>query len=429
MATTTYSATSLYTQYYKSKARLTNSYARQAYSSVSGTYTPDHMGGVIFIPSLGNVDWTTKVVQSATITATITNNNWADTYLFFWRSPKSNYENIEVTNYMDLSYGRRKIPISGGTNSTAVLTADELEWFAGALEKGTTVFTACYNDDTKEFYNLTIKAFSFTITYVDRKTLTYNANGGTGAPEANTKVGSGVATTISSTKPTRTNYTFLGWSTSSTATTATYQPGDSITITSNTTLYAVWKKNQITVSFHTGVDQDVLPDTSKKVDIGDYYDMEYYPDTRVNGYCFIGWANSPSLNGLPMYQQWHDANNVWVQNTGLFADGETDMPVAGTSNTDWYAVWSASGNVYRKNSNPTGERMIGYYNNLEHCLCFNYEPDRYEQLLPLWGISKLNGTEIPPPPPAADVWTEDEDGNLWPVLPENPYFWFTYPAT
>lgn len=382
------------------------------------------MGGVFFIPSLGNVDWTTKVVQSATITATISSSNWQDTYFFLWRSPKSSYENVKVSNYIDSSYGRCKIPIARGTGSTSVLTGDSLDWFVGALEKGTTVFTAFYNDDTKAYYNLIATAFSVSITYVDRKTLTYDANGGTGAPEANTKIGSGVATTISSTVPTRANYTFLGWSTSSTATTATYQPGGSITITSNTTLYAVWKKNQITVSFHTGVDQDVLPDTSKKVDIGDYYDMEYYPDTRVNGYCFIGWANSPSLNGLSMYQQWHDANNVWVQNTGLFADGETDMPVAGTSNTDWYAVWSANGNVYRKNSNPTGEKMFGYYNNLEHCLCFNYEPDRYEQWPPLWGISKFSGTEIPPPP-AADVWTED----LWPVLPENPYFWFTYPAS
>lgn len=45
----------------------------------------------------------------------------------------------------------------------------------------------------------------------------------------------------SSTIPTRTGYTFLGWSESSSATTATYTAGNTYTITSGKTLYAVWK--------------------------------------------------------------------------------------------------------------------------------------------------------------------------------------------
>ena len=78
-------------------------------------------------------------------------------------------------------------------------------------------------------------------------TLAYNANGGSGAPGnqtgSNTQVTASYTFTISSTTPTRAGYDFLGWSTSSTATTASYQPGGSITVTSSgtTTLYAVWK--------------------------------------------------------------------------------------------------------------------------------------------------------------------------------------------
>ena len=78
-------------------------------------------------------------------------------------------------------------------------------------------------------------------------TLAYNANNGSGAPGNQT--GSNVAVspsytfTISSTKPTRAGYQFLGWSTSSTATSASYSSGGSITVTQSgtTTLYAVWK--------------------------------------------------------------------------------------------------------------------------------------------------------------------------------------------
>ena len=78
-------------------------------------------------------------------------------------------------------------------------------------------------------------------------TLTYNANGGSGAPSnqtgSNTQVNPSYTFTISSTVPTRAGYEFLGWSTSSSATTASYQPGDTITVTTGgtTTLYAVWK--------------------------------------------------------------------------------------------------------------------------------------------------------------------------------------------
>lgn len=78
-------------------------------------------------------------------------------------------------------------------------------------------------------------------------TLAYNANNGSGAPSnqtgSNVVVSPSYTFTISSTKPTRAGYEFLGWSTSSSATTASYSSGGSITVTQSgtTTLYAVWK--------------------------------------------------------------------------------------------------------------------------------------------------------------------------------------------
>ena len=71
-------------------------------------------------------------------------------------------------------------------------------------------------------------------------TVSYNANGGSGAPASQTKT-HGTALTLSSTRPTREGYDFLGWATSSTATSAQYQPGGRYTIDASVTLYAVWK--------------------------------------------------------------------------------------------------------------------------------------------------------------------------------------------
>lgn len=81
-------------------------------------------------------------------------------------------------------------------------------------------------------------------------TVSYNANGGTGAPSSQTKT-YGQTLTLSSTKPTRTGYTFLGWSTSSTATSATYSAGGSYTANTSATLYAVWQKNPVGIAVNT----------------------------------------------------------------------------------------------------------------------------------------------------------------------------------
>lgn len=76
-------------------------------------------------------------------------------------------------------------------------------------------------------------------------TLSYNANSGSGAPTSQTNTIYNTTTNtsfiISSTSPTRTNYDFLGWATSSTATVAEYQPNETITLSDSDTLYAVWK--------------------------------------------------------------------------------------------------------------------------------------------------------------------------------------------
>ena len=84
-------------------------------------------------------------------------------------------------------------------------------------------------------------------------TLNYDANGGTGAPasqtyKATSEYEKSHTFTISSQVPTRDGYTFLGWDTNKSATTASKQPGGTIVVTGTTTLYAVWE--------HICVDKD-----------------------------------------------------------------------------------------------------------------------------------------------------------------------------
>lgn len=75
-------------------------------------------------------------------------------------------------------------------------------------------------------------------------TVTYHSNGGTGAPASQTKQ-HGVALTLSSTKPTMTNHTFVGWGTSPSSTTVAYAAGASYTANASITLYAIWKLSYV----------------------------------------------------------------------------------------------------------------------------------------------------------------------------------------
>ena len=70
-------------------------------------------------------------------------------------------------------------------------------------------------------------------------TIRYDANGGTGAPAEQTKYYA-TGLTLSFQKPTRTGYTFLGWSTRSDAVQPEYQPGAEYRTDANLKLYAVW---------------------------------------------------------------------------------------------------------------------------------------------------------------------------------------------
>ena len=76
-------------------------------------------------------------------------------------------------------------------------------------------------------------------------TLYYNANGGSGAPAAQSGVSDendSVELTIASGTPTRSGYSFLGWS-ASRGGSASYFAGNKVKITGgNVTLYAVWQK-------------------------------------------------------------------------------------------------------------------------------------------------------------------------------------------
>ena len=159
----------------------------------------------------------------------------------------------------------------------------------GSASKTITVTFRNFNTDNGDSATKNV-TFTVTVPAWTSYKITYNANSGAGAPSAQTKW-KDQALTLSSTKPTRTGYSFLGWSTSSSATTATYSAGGSYTANSAATLYAVWKANTYTVKYNANGGTGAPSNQTKTY--GKALTLSSTIPTRTN-YNFKGWATSAS---------------------------------------------------------------------------------------------------------------------------------------
>ncbi|MBQ8944847.1 MAG: InlB B-repeat-containing protein [Clostridia bacterium] len=116
----------------------------------------------------------------------------------------------------------------------------------------------------------------------------------------------------------RDGYTFLGWATSSTATSAQYQPGASFNLNDNMVLYAVWEKTAYTAKFI--VDGQTV--SSMTCYYGDTINKP--ADPSKSGYTFTGWApevpaTMPEQN-LTFYAQWSKDNSFEKSNRFWFSN-------------------------------------------------------------------------------------------------------------
>lgn len=143
-------------------------------------------------------------------------------------------------------------------------------------------------------------------------TVSYNANGGSGAPSSQTKW-YGETLTLSSTQPTKSGWTFNGWNTKSDGSGTDYSSGWSYTANSAVTLYAKWTVKSYTLTYNAN-GGSVSP-SSITVQYGSAYGS--LPTPTRNGYNFDGW---------------------WTSADGGTQVSSTTKMVA--SNTTIYAHWS-----------------------------------------------------------------------------------------
>ena len=163
----------------------------------------------------------------------------------------------------------------------------------------------------------TSKSETVTLTPIGHYAVKYSANGGSGAPSAQTKV-EAVTLKLSSIKPSRTGYTFSKWNTNSSGTGTSYISGANYTANAALGLYAVWAASNYTVTLDPNNGE--LPSSSNSITVT--YNKSYgtLPNPTRVGYSFSGWYLD--LNGQNL------------------VTSSTTMTIAG--NHTLYAKWIAN---------------------------------------------------------------------------------------
>lgn len=290
-----------------------------------------------------------------------------------YRSVTFKYSNVSHNGITDLNFGIFNNMDSEDTSGTIALELADFDRTNGGSisvnipSSSGTKYVGFWFYGNSEGAQAKEKIYITSLTATERGyTLTYNANGGSGAPSSASNV---TSTTISSTVPTRSGYDFLGWSTSSSATNATYVAGDTIELSANTTLYAVWRRFY-TVTYDANGGSNA-PSTGKKIDgqtltlssgvptpptstsmsytvtfnsNGGVCDQDMVTVTNITTYEFTNWNTSSNGYGTT-YQPggsyvYNNDVTLYAQYTPTMTYNSITLPIPSRNNYDFLG-WSA----------------------------------------------------------------------------------------
>ena len=222
------------------------------------------------------------------------NNVKKDGYVFIGWSTDKNANNSNTNINLTKSIGKVK-----GDNNVYIFHRDYTGVKASDI----------YANITNESKTITLYAIWKPSTY----TVSYDANGGSGAPSNQTKV-YGVDLTLSSNVPTRVGYSFNGWNTKSGGTGTKYSSGGKYTANANVVLYAQWKPISYTIVFNgNGNSSGSTPSLSVSYD----EEKTLTPNGFVKSGCtFKGWSSNADGTGTRYFDK-QNIKNLTEKNNAV----------------------------------------------------------------------------------------------------------------
>ncbi|MGN1004298.1 MAG: InlB B-repeat-containing protein [Oscillospiraceae bacterium] len=273
----------------------------------------------------------------------------------------------------------------------------------------------------------------------DTYTVTYNANGGSGAPDSQTKTHD-VDLTLSSTTPTRSGYTFDSWNTSTDGSGTRYAAGGTYTLNADLTLYAQWTADTYTVTYNANGGSGAPDSQTKTHDV----DLTLSSTTPTrSGYTFDSWNTSTDGSGtryaagdtytlnadLTLYAQWnvrtdlsYTVNYIDEDTNKAIHDAKVeDNQTFGTVITSANEVITIDGYVHVRADKETltigtGENVINLYYTKD---IWNDEknsdeegdgiPDKYQVLINYVSANENQGS-VNPAKEVVTLYKQSDDG-------------------
>lgn len=316
-------------------------------------------------PDIENDGSSNVTTTSATLSMTISKDyGYSITDYGFYIGTSSALSKMEKYSYGATSKGSKTVTITGLTPGKKYYYRAFAENLVGEEYSAAKNFTT--NSDT--FY------------------IFYDANGGTGAPDEQTKQ-LDVDIQLSTTIPVRSGYTFKGWATSKSSTTVKYASGATYSANADLDLYAVWEADTYTVTYNANGGSNA-PASQTKTHDSPLVLTSSVP-TRA-GYDFMGWSSNSSATSAEYTSGASYTNNasvtlfaVWKAKTytiSFDANGGSGAPAtqikthgvtlvlsnvkpirSGYSFVGWSTNSSASSASYTAGGNYTGNSNVTLY--------------------------------------------------------------------
>jgi len=185
--------------------------------------------------------------------------------------------------------------------------------------------------------------------------VTYDANGGMNAPEAQEKV-QNKRLTLTDKAPEYEGYGFLGWATSADADSAEYNSGDDFFLNADTTLYAVWE--YVGKTFTLSFDANGGRNAPGKLGVPEGKDALIPDSVPVkDGHTFLGWAASA------------DSDEVGYQpGERITLDGDLTLYAVWKENDFSIDVNIGQGGSFERTENPDGSVTLRVTADRDYCI-------------------------------------------------------------
>lgn len=294
--------------------------------------------------------------------------------------------------------------------------------------------------DPESMYNAGSKSGSTSVSLtIPAKTsyvISFNANGGSGAPGNQTKW-YGESLTLSSTKPTRTGYSFVKWNTKSDGSGTSYNSSASYTTNANATLYAQWSVVKYTITYKGNGFTGNIPPNGEKT-----YGVTYTIPSNVptlTGWDFIGWYTNNNGTGtkyMPGGSYTTNAN-LTLYATGkkktytitYNANGGSNPPAAGIKTYGVAYTIASAGNMSYSGYSFTGWNTAANGSGTSYPAGYSYTGNAALNLYAQWklnytvpAISGYNNAKIPRVVRCNANGVEDDEGTYAKVS----FHWSTF---